>query len=190
MRLHRSLALTFLTVFAIHCGLIYWLIDYKEKYAEPSMYRLIKVKLSERAPSNKTKATQESKSVSEKDFAEKTSIKTLEELQTQKVHLGSSKNIEFGEFDIQMDEISDIPKPHYPLLSKRLREQGDVLVRSCMGSGGKSNVVTIDKSSGYHRLDQSALDAVKHWKELLKNRIQRSSLRCYRIPIRFRLTGE
>jgi hypothetical protein len=92
------------------------------------MYRLIKVKLSERAPSNKTKATQESKSVSEKDFAEKTSIKTLEELQTQTVHLGSSKNIEFGEFDIQMDEISDIPKPHYPLLSKRLREQGDVWV--------------------------------------------------------------
>jgi TonB family protein len=128
--------------------------------------------------------------VSEKDFAEKTSIKTLEELQTQTVHLGSSKNIEFGEFDIQMDEISDIPKPHYPLLSKRLREQGDVLVRSCIRSGGKSNVVTIDKSSGYHRLDQSALDAVKHWKELLKNRIQRSSLRCYRIPIRFRLTGE
>lgn len=82
MRLHRSLALTFLTVFAIHCGLIYWLIDYKEKYAEPSMYRLIKVKLSERVPSNKTKATQESKSVSEKDFAEKKSIKTLEELQT------------------------------------------------------------------------------------------------------------
>ena len=80
MRLHKSLALTFLTVFTIHCGLIYWLIDYKEKYAEASMYRLIKVKLSEKAPSNKTKATQESKSVSEKDFAEKTSINLGEQI--------------------------------------------------------------------------------------------------------------
>jgi hypothetical protein len=39
-------------------------------------------------------------------------------------------------------------------------------------------------------LDQSALDAVKRWKDAVMMRFQPSILRCYQIPIRFQLTGE
>jgi protein TonB len=64
------------------------------------------------------------------------------------------------------------------------------LVRACILGDVSRNTVTIYKSSGYQRLDQSALDAVKRWKHVVMMRLQPSILRCYQIPIRFRLTGK
>ncbi|MBZ5782260.1 energy transducer TonB, partial [Klebsiella aerogenes] len=52
------------------------------------------------------------------------------------------------------------PKPHYPLLSKQLREQGLVIVRLCVNEQGIVNQVGLTQSSGFQGLDHSALKAL------------------------------
>jgi|SRR5208282_1578876 len=58
----------------------------------------------------------------------------------------------------------DNPKPGYPTMSKRLGEQGKVLLRVLVNSKGFPDKVEIDKSSGFARLDNAALQAVERWK--------------------------
>jgi len=56
------------------------------------------------------------------------------------------------------------PKPPYPALSRRLREQGRVLLRVQVSTAGTPLEVTIKESSGFKRLDQAALETVKQWR--------------------------
>lgn len=56
------------------------------------------------------------------------------------------------------------PAPVYPMMSRRLREQGTVLIELTVLPDGKATGVTLKKSSGYRRLDEAALEAVKRWK--------------------------
>ncbi|HKY90500.1 MAG TPA: energy transducer TonB [Nevskiaceae bacterium] len=56
------------------------------------------------------------------------------------------------------------PPPEYPSTSKRLQEQGRVLLRVLVSREGRALSVDIEKSSGYERLDRAALDAVRRWK--------------------------
>jgi len=190
MRLRRSLALNFLSVVAIHGLLIYSLMDFKKTYIGPSSHDPIQVSLAAEKSSRINKSIDENQSMMESRFLKNVSIKEAGEFKSQELHLETSQSFEFGEIDIQIEQRSELPKPHYPLLSKRLKEQGDVLVRACIVRDESRNTLTIYKSSGHHRLDQSALDAVKRWKDVIMMRLQPSTLRCYQIPIRFRLTSE
>jgi periplasmic protein TonB len=52
------------------------------------------------------------------------------------------------------------PPPIYPLISKRLGEQGKVVVRVLIGADGRPQKAELARSSGYERLDRSALDYV------------------------------
>jgi periplasmic protein TonB len=52
------------------------------------------------------------------------------------------------------------PAPVYPPLSKRLGEQGKVLVRVLIGSDGAPQKAELKRSSGFERLDHSALEYV------------------------------
>jgi periplasmic protein TonB len=52
------------------------------------------------------------------------------------------------------------PAPVYPPLSKRLGEQGKVLVRVLIGSDGAPQKAELKRSSGFERLDRSALEYV------------------------------
>ncbi len=52
------------------------------------------------------------------------------------------------------------PAPIYPALSKRLGEQGRVLVRVLIGADGVPQQAELKRSSGFDRLDRSALDYV------------------------------
>ncbi len=54
--------------------------------------------------------------------------------------------------------------PHYPLVSKRLNEQGKVVLRVELGEDGKVFKATVRNSSGFERLDAAALTAVKTWR--------------------------
>jgi TonB family protein len=126
----------------------------------------------------------------ERSFLKNVSMKETGEFKSQELYLETTESFEFRELDIQIKQGSELPKPHYPLLSKRLKEQGDVLVRACILGDVSRNTVTIYRSSGHQRLDQSALYAVKRWKDAVMMRFQPSILRCYQIPIRFQLTGE
>lgn len=58
----------------------------------------------------------------------------------------------------------DNPKPVYPLISRRMKEEGRVLLRVQVAANGQASEVEIHTSSGSSRLDQSALDTVRRWK--------------------------
>lgn len=52
-----------------------------------------------------------------------------------------------------------VPEPIYPSLSRRMGEEGKILVRLFIGEDGAVQKVNIAQSSGLPRLDQAALDA-------------------------------
>jgi TonB family protein len=56
------------------------------------------------------------------------------------------------------------PVPPYPPLSRRLREQGDVILRVYVEPDGTPGQIQLHTSSGFTRLDQSAQDTVGRWK--------------------------
>ncbi|MDZ4254729.1 MAG: energy transducer TonB [Sulfuritalea sp.] len=58
----------------------------------------------------------------------------------------------------------DNPKPVYPAISRRLGEQGRVVLRVHVEADGRAAEVQLHTSSGSPRLDQSALDTVRRWK--------------------------
>jgi protein TonB len=53
------------------------------------------------------------------------------------------------------------PAPVYPLASRRLREQGEVLLKVEIGADGHARQVLVTRSSGSPRLDNAALVAVR-----------------------------
>jgi len=55
------------------------------------------------------------------------------------------------------------PPPPYPALSLRLNEQGKVIVRVLIGKDGRALKGDIVKSSGFERLDRTALKAIMDW---------------------------
>ncbi|MFN3751853.1 MAG: energy transducer TonB [Thiobacillus sp.] len=58
----------------------------------------------------------------------------------------------------------DNPKPAYPSLSRRMGEEGEVRLRVLVDAAGNAQQVEIERSSGFPRLDQAALDTVKRWR--------------------------
>jgi TonB family protein len=55
-------------------------------------------------------------------------------------------------------------KPIYPSMSKRLGEQGIVTLNVFVNSDGSVSELRIKSTSGYKRLDESAVEAVKLWR--------------------------
>lgn len=58
------------------------------------------------------------------------------------------------------------PAPAYPSLSRRLGEEGRVLLRVFVGADGRARELQVQTSSGYARLDHAAHDAVARWRFL------------------------
>jgi protein TonB len=56
------------------------------------------------------------------------------------------------------------PAPQYPPEARRSREQGSVMLRVRVSHEGAAMEVSIEHSSGYPRLDESAMSAVKRWR--------------------------
>jgi protein TonB len=54
--------------------------------------------------------------------------------------------------------------PTYPSISRRLGEEGKVVLRVELDEGGQIDRAAIRSSSGFVRLDEAALAAVKHWR--------------------------
>ena len=55
------------------------------------------------------------------------------------------------------------PAPAYPPISRRLKEEGRVILRVRVGTGGEARDVVIGTSSGFERLDRAAIEAVRAW---------------------------
>lgn len=77
------------------------------------------------------------------------------------------------------------PKPAYPALSKRLGEQGKVVVRVLIGVDGAAQKVEIRQSSGYERLDQAALTTVQRWRYVPGKRGGIPEAMWFNVPLNF-----
>lgn len=78
--------------------------------------------------------------------------------------------------------------PVYPQLSRRLREQGTVLLELTVLANGTVTDVIVLSSSGYPRLDQAALSAVQQWRYQAARRGNQSIDYRYRQRVEFSLT--
>ena len=77
------------------------------------------------------------------------------------------------------------PKPAYPALSKRLGEQGKIVVRVLIGADGMPQKAELRQSSGYERLDQAALNTVLKWRYVPGKRGGVAEDMWFNVPINF-----
>jgi len=77
------------------------------------------------------------------------------------------------------------PPPAYPPLSRRLGEQGKVVVRARIEVNGTASQAEIRTSSGYSRLDQTAIDTVLRWRYVPGTRNGTPEAMWFHIPIHF-----
>lgn len=76
-------------------------------------------------------------------------------------------------------------KPNYPALSRRLGEQGKVVVSVLIGIDGTAQQAQIKRSSGYERLDQAALATVRSWRYAPAKRNGVPEATTWDVPINF-----
>jgi len=81
----------------------------------------------------------------------------------------------------------DNPKPVYPATSRRLGEQGKVLLRVLVSAGGLAEKVELKTSSSFARLDQAAQDAVSRWHFVPARRGEQAIAAWVQVPVIFQL---
>lgn len=79
------------------------------------------------------------------------------------------------------------PRPAYPSLSRRLREQGTVILEVLIKTDGTVGDVRIKESSGFKRLDDTAMKAVRQWRYTPARRGTEAIEFWYSQPIEFAL---
>ena len=79
------------------------------------------------------------------------------------------------------------PAPPYPALSKRMGEEGKVVLRVSVTPHGSADSVEIKTSSGSPRLDESARKTVQNWKFIPAKRGETTVQSWVLVPIIFKL---
>lgn len=79
------------------------------------------------------------------------------------------------------------PAPHYPALSRRLGEEGRVVLRVLVDERGLPTRVELRSSSGHDRLDAVALDTVRRWRFVPARRGDQTVSAWVLVPISFSL---
>lgn len=79
------------------------------------------------------------------------------------------------------------PAPVYPAQSRRSREQGTVVLEVLVKADGSLGELRIKTSSGYNRLDDAAVRAVKNWRFVPSKRGSDAIDFWYELPIEFSL---
>jgi periplasmic protein TonB len=79
------------------------------------------------------------------------------------------------------------PAPVYPVLSRRAREQGVVILEILVLADGSVGEIGITKSSGYTKLDRAAIEAVRQWRFVAARRGNQAIDFRYELPIEFSL---
>jgi protein TonB len=77
------------------------------------------------------------------------------------------------------------PHPAYPPASKRMGEQGKVIVRVLIGVDGTAKDAELKQSSGFDRLDRAALDTVRKWRYVPGKRGGVAEAMWFNVPINF-----
>ncbi|HQV09399.1 MAG TPA: energy transducer TonB, partial [Thauera sp.] len=81
------------------------------------------------------------------------------------------------------------PRPAYPMLSRRLREEGQVMLRVLVSPEGQPARVELRTSSGSERLDRAAQEAVARWRFVPARRGDVAVEAWVLVPIVFKLQG-
>lgn len=79
------------------------------------------------------------------------------------------------------------PPPAYPMISRRLGEEGRVLLRVHVEPDGRPSSVELRDSSGYGRLDDAAMRAVRGWRFVPAKRGDQPVAAWVLVPINFTL---
>jgi protein TonB len=79
------------------------------------------------------------------------------------------------------------PKPPYPPISRRMREEGRVVLRVLVTADGGAGDVELRASSGSARLDEAALRTVRRWKFIPARRGRTPVQSWVLVPIIFKL---
>ncbi|MDE0853533.1 MAG: energy transducer TonB, partial [Nevskia sp.] len=77
--------------------------------------------------------------------------------------------------------------PDYPHLSRRLKESGTVLLRVLVSAEGRPGQIELNQSSGYVRLDQAAIEAVRQWRFVAAKQGEQAVSAWVIVPINFQL---
>lgn len=81
------------------------------------------------------------------------------------------------------------PKPSYPALSQRMREEGTVKLRVFVSAEGRAEKIELSESSGFRRLDEAAEKAVARWRFVPARQGAQNISAWYIVPITFKLQG-
>jgi periplasmic protein TonB len=79
------------------------------------------------------------------------------------------------------------PQPPYPLLSRKLREEGKVRLRVRVSAAGRAEAVELVASSGFSRLDEAAHSAVATWQFVPARQQGQAVAGWVEVPIQFNL---
>lgn len=79
------------------------------------------------------------------------------------------------------------PAPVYPTLSRRLREQGTVTLDILIRADGSVGEIKLKTSSGFKRLDDAAITAVKRWRYDPATQGGKAIDYWYELPLEFNL---
>ncbi len=77
------------------------------------------------------------------------------------------------------------PKPIYPPISKRMGEQGKVVVRVLIGVDGTAQDAQLKDSSGFDRLDRAAVETARKWRYVPGKRNGVPEAMWFNVPINF-----
>lgn len=83
----------------------------------------------------------------------------------------------------------DNPAPVYPALSRRMGEEGKVMLRVFVEASGAASQLEIRTSSGSQRLDSAAIEAVRRWKFAPAKQGDKFVAAWVLVPINFSLRG-
>jgi protein TonB len=81
------------------------------------------------------------------------------------------------------------PPPAYPAVSKRAGEHGRVMLRVRVDAAGRVEAIEVQSTSGYPRLDEAALAAVRRWKFVPAKLGERAVAGWAIVPVNFTLRG-
>lgn len=79
------------------------------------------------------------------------------------------------------------PRPPYPPLARRLGEEGQATLRVLVTPEGRPERIELAESAGSPRLDEAALEAVRHWRFVPARLGDIAVAAWVRVPIAFRL---
>ncbi len=79
------------------------------------------------------------------------------------------------------------PKPGYPSISRRLGEEGVVMLRVYVSAQGTPDQIQLLKSSGFARLDQAAQEAVARWRFVPARQGKIATAAWVQVPVSFQL---